>query len=260
VQSVTDFEDARLEPYRDLRRGERAGIVVEGHLAVARYLDSDFPVHSLLATPAQLDRLAAKVPADTEVFVADKGMIERIVGFEFHRGCLAHGPTPPARDLRADIAGLAEFAIVALEGLSDPVNVGTIIRTARALGATGVLLDQACADPLSRRAVRASMGNAFALPWWTVPDLTGSLEQLRTSAALTLVAGSPDPGATSLGRWTPRPRTVLLMGNEGSGLSPGLLDLADARVRIPIVPQADSLNVAAATAVLLYGLLPEQNA
>lgn len=139
-------------------------------------------------------------------------------------------------------------------GLSDPANLGALLRNAQALGASGVLVDPQGADPLESRAIRAAMGATFALPWWSPPDLAAELTDLK-ARGLTLVAASLGPAARPLATYSTPAAFALLLGNEGSGLARNLLTLSDVELMIPMAGGADSLNVGAAAAVFLYGLL-----
>src|SRR5262249_1536846 len=116
-------------------------------------------------------------------------------------------------------------------------------------GASGLIVLPGCADPFGSRAVRAAMGAQFTLP--TAPAEEGTLLSLARSAGLQLVAA--DPGAESspapIDRTAP---SVLLLGSEGGGLPDTLLRAAQHRVRIPMAPASESLNVHAAASVLLY--------
>ncbi|MDQ0455320.1 TrmH family RNA methyltransferase [Rhizobium paknamense] len=139
---------------------------------------------------------------------------------------------------------------VALDRVRDPGNLGTIIRTADAAGASGVMLVGDCTDPFSMETVRATMGSVFALPLVK----TGLQEFLawKKTAGISLVA-THLAGAVDYRRidYKSRP-TVLLMGNEQSGLPEELAAAADRLARIPQAGLADSLNLAIATGIMLF--------
>nr|WP_255216050.1 RNA methyltransferase [Pseudenhygromyxa sp. WMMC2535] len=143
--------------------------------------------------------------------------------------------------------------MIAASGLADPRNLGALIRNAAAFDADGVIVDAAGADPFSRLAIRASVGNVFRVPLWVSDALPATLAQLRRELGMSLVAATPS-GEHLLGEYAAPARLLLLVGNEGAGLPADTLATADARVSIPMVESADSINVAAASAVLLFGL------
>lgn len=138
---------------------------------------------------------------------------------------------------------------VALEGIKDPGNLGTIVRTVDSVGASGVVLIGDVTDPFALEAVRATMGSLFH-----VPLLAAGLEDFAAWKARTgiPVYGTHLAGAVDY-RSVDWPETcVLMMGNEQSGLSDAHVAACDGIVKIPMAGRADSLNLAVATAVMLY--------
>lgn len=242
---------------------ERGLFVAEGRLAVERLLASRFRARAVLLTESLLARLEPALAACTAadegpiVHLADSAQLRRITGFRFHRGCLALGERPPqpandAGDLPCDAAR----PLVALEGVSNPDNVGSIFRSAAAFGASAVLLSPTCADPLYRKAIRTSMGTTLTLPFRMAAEWPDALRRLQASGAR-VVALTPYPAARVLEEFVQRSHgapVALLLGNEGDGVSRAALDLCDERVRIDIDPAVDSLNVATAAAIVLQRL------
>jgi len=138
---------------------------------------------------------------------------------------------------------------LALYEVRDPGNLGTVIRTADAAGCDGVILIGQTCDPFSIEAVRASMGSLFALPF-----ATASFEDFnawRTTAGARMIAASMR-GTHAHDKATYGERSVILMGNEQSGLPPDVEDKCDELVRIPMMGKADSLNLAIAASVMTY--------
>lgn len=249
---VTDPADPRLADFRDLttadRRPDRPGgrglVLAEGVPVVRRLLASPFPLRAVLGVGPRLADLAAELPAGPPAYEVSAEVMAEVVGFHLNRGVLASADRAPA----VAAAGLLATArrLVVLEGINDHENLGSIFRNAAALGADGVLLGPRCADPLYRRSVRVSMGHVLRVPFAPVPD----------PAALpgfTTVALTPYPPAVPLSTVDPSaPRVALLVGAEGPGLTPATLAAADLRVRIPMEPGVDSLNVATALAIALH--------
>lgn len=136
-----------------------------------------------------------------------------------------------------------------LDGLQDPGNVGTIWRTADALGADGVLLVNGCADPFSPKTVRATMGACFRLPLYELEAarLPGLLER----SGLPLYAAALGADAADL-READLSRCAVAIGSEGRGVSRAVLDLSEKRLKIPMRERCESLNAAAAAAVALW--------
>ncbi len=138
---------------------------------------------------------------------------------------------------------------LALEGVQDPGNVGTILRTADAFDTDGLFLLEGCADLYNPKTIRASMGAVFRLPVWSC-TLQALLPLLR-EAALPLY-GAALREDTRDAREADLSRGVVLIGSEGRGLSQAALSACTATVRIPMSRRCESLNAAAAAAVLLW--------
>ena len=137
-----------------------------------------------------------------------------------------------------------------LETIQDPGNLGTMIRTAAAVGADGLLLSEDSVDPDHPKVLRASAGQWFQLPIAVSPDLCSSLK-LCQQQGMQIVATLPTATQTYWEVDLQRP-TLILLGNEGAGLSTAVAELADYQVTIPLNPGVESLNVAIAAALLLY--------
>jgi tRNA G18 (ribose-2'-O)-methylase SpoU len=264
TEIVDDPADPRIADYRDAReeRPRRDGglFLAEGRLVVRRLLEgSRFRVRSLLLTDRALDDLRDVIGGRETplVYVAPTPVIRSIVGFKFHRGCLALGEREPPAPVETVTGPDGPRVVLALEALADPDNVGAVFRNAAAFGVAGVLLSPGCADPLYRKAIRVSMGATLSTPFAPVPWPTG-LGALR-AAGYTLVALTPDRGAEAIGRVAerglPSRRLALLLGSEGAGLSERTREAADLCVRIPMAPGADSLNVATASGIALHRLV-----
>lgn len=138
---------------------------------------------------------------------------------------------------------------LALDSLQDPGNVGTIWRTADALGADGLFLLGDCADPFQPKTVRATMGACFRLPVWEV-----ELEELQgfaTQSGLTLCAAALGENCATLGTAELKD-CIVVIGNEGHGVSDQVLAACEKRVKIPMRERCESLNAAAAATILLW--------
>lgn len=274
VQRISSSEDPCLACFRDVADPvlvRRKGLfVAEGRRVVAEVLrgGGGYEIEGVFLSEAAHNALAddlaqwfarvpSGVPSRMPVYVVvTPAAIKAVTGYRFHQGCLALVKRPAPRGLD-DLPGLlapGRRLVVALEGVSDPDNVGTIFRSARAFGADAVLLSPGCAYPLYRKALRTSMGAALHLPFAHPEAWSAALERLRASDFV-LVAATPASDARLLdtvGEVSATSRTVLLLGSEQRGLSARTLAEADLRVRIPTREVVDSLNVAATAAILLY--------
>jgi tRNA G18 (ribose-2'-O)-methylase SpoU len=261
LAAIEDPHDPRLDDYRALASPGRArrqdSFVVEGENPVRLLLASRFRTRSLLLLPSALDTLRddlARLGSAVPVYTAGHALLRAITGFNFHGGHLAIGeraPEPPLDDL---LSPPGDRAVVVMERLGNPDNVGGVLRNAAAFGAAAALLSPGCADPLYRRAIRVSMGSALVVPFATLADWPRDLERLR-AAGYTLVALTPRAEATDIANVEAR-RVAILVGHESDGLGHPALASADVTARIPMAPGIDSLNAAAASAVALHRLTP----
>jgi tRNA G18 (ribose-2'-O)-methylase SpoU len=255
---VESADDRRLSDYTGLRdpvrrsrvEADGAFFVAEGLLVIERLLASDLTVRSVFVTPARLERLRPALEGrELTVYVAGRDVMEEVVGFDIHRGALASANRPAPVDLETAVAGVR--VVAALEGLNDHENVGSIFRSAAALGVGAVLLDGTCADPWYRRSVRVSMGTVLDLPIARQPDLPPALERLGAIGFRTVALGL-GPGAVPLVSLEPGPATVVVLGAEGPGLGAETLASVDVVAKIPMARSVDSLNVGHAAAIAFH--------
>ena len=256
---ITDPADERIADFRDLVAGDRkpgtergtGPVIVEGVPAVQRLLASPYPVRCVFGIPGRVADL--QLPDGVPAYEADRWVLSEVIGFRLTRGVLASADRLPPADLDELLAGpdpAAPRRLAVLEGLNDHENIGSIARSAVALGIDGLLLDPTCADPLYRRCVRVSMGHVLSLPIAVLGDWPGDLEKVR-AAGYETVALTPADDAVDLTGIDARahPRTAVLLGAEGPGLTPQAQAAVDVRARIPMRSGVDSLGVAAAAAI-----------
>jgi len=259
VLSIDDAGDARFADYRAIpdRRARTDGtFVAEGRLVVRRLLESRFATRSVMVTIQAFSALEDLIGGrpDLPVYVVPQALMNDVAGFNIHRGCLAIGERPAPLSWEALARGARR--LVALERVGDADNVGAIFRAAAAFGAGGVLLDEACADPLYRKAVRTSMGAALEVPFADGVALPETIDALKAEG-WTVVGLTPAATAPSLQdvvSVTHANRVVVVLGHEGEGLTTGALGACTHLARIPTTTAVDSLNVAMAAGVALYEL------
>lgn len=262
--AVASLDDPRVAAYRLIgnhRALEAAGLfVVEGRLVAARLLAlSAFPgrwagaVQSLLVSPAALNQMRDVVESHpgVPVFVAPQHVMNAIVGFNIHRGCLGLARRPAVSLVTDEVIREAQ-CVVALDGVNNPDNVGGIFRSAAALGSDLVALGPSCADPLYRKSVRTSMGATLALPYARAEPWLDALGCLKRHGFV-VAALTPRADACPLQHWhRDRRKVAFVAGAEGLGLSVETLGAADIQLTIPMTSRVDSLNVHTAVAIALY--------
>ncbi|WP_254513690.1 TrmH family RNA methyltransferase [Anatilimnocola floriformis] len=255
--SVTSITDPRVAPYAQLHQTNLtrgSGLfVAEGDKVVQRLIDSDYVVDSLLAEAEWAERLEPQVPAETPIYIVERALMTELVGFRFHRGVLGCGRRKETPTLAEILPANHEPALVLVcPAVQDPTNLGSIIRTAAAMGANALLLGGDCADAFSRRVLRVSMGSSLFLPIREAADLVGDVVALRETYGFEVLATVLDKNATPLDQVARPRRLALVLGSEGHGLDERWLQLCPQQITLPMRAGIDSLNVSIAAAVFLY--------
>ena len=240
----------RLEPEKGL-------FIAESPKVIGTALDAGLTPVSFLMEQRHITGDAASLLArfpDVPVYTASRELLARLTGYTLTRGVLCAMRRPAPKSPTEVIAGAKRIAV--LEGVVDATNIGAIFRSAAALGMDAVLLSPTCCDPLTRRAVRVSMGTVFQLPWATFDTWpAGGMEILRGAGFATCAMALRDD-SLALGdeRLKSLPKLAIVLGAEGDGLANGTIAACDYTVRIPMAHGVDSLNVAAASAVAFWEL------
>lgn len=258
VKEVTSLANPIVKDIKALTgkkaREETGTFIAEGLKLVIDALDLGWVIRTLIyAKAAKGKPLVEKIAAKT---VASGGLVlevsEKVMSSIVRRDNpqMVAGVFEQRWKPLSDLRPKKGETYVALDRVRDPGNLGTIIRTADAAGASGVILVGDSTDPFAVETVRATMGSVFAVPVSraSVEEFLAWQKGAGVEVVATHLAGSVDYRTVDYGR---KP-AVLLMGNEQSGLPEELAARADVRVRIPQQGRADSLNLAVATAVMLY--------
>jgi TrmH family RNA methyltransferase len=245
---------------RDLKRRkarERQGLfVAEGVRTVEELLASSLEVRGLLASEA-LERNArgatlmeSAASRGIEVLRVSEAEFESAADTEQPQGVLAIA-AQPERTLASLKLGASPRVLV-LDGIQDPGNVGTLLRTASALGVIASVVLPGTVDPWNAKVVRSAVGLQFTQP--PVMCTTDELRAFLSAEAIRLVGAEAE--GQSLSSFTVPSRLALAVGNEGQGLSAELRSACDAFVSIAMSPGAESLNVAVAAGILMHALRP----
>ncbi len=271
IERITSLDDERVRDYRNVRDadliGRRGVFMGEGRFVVRTMVEHGrFAVRSVFATEVALESVRGALEESGYagmVYVAGRGVMDGVVGFEIHRGCLAAGERGTGLSVAQVIdeaQGVGRGGVVVLEDLTNHDNVGGIFRSALALGAGGVLMSPRCCDPLYRKAIRVSMGAALRVPFAMVDEWPGGLQVLRDAGyrvvGLTVGEGSRDIREVAEEIRGERGGGVaLVVGTEGDGLSDGVVGGVggcDALAAIPMVGDVDSMNVGVAAGIALH--------
>jgi TrmH family RNA methyltransferase len=246
-ERVTSRDNAALKQMRKLQgaRADRrtAGLFLcDGHTLLREALAVGVsPVTVVCAEGTDLPPL----PPDTRVLEAPARLLHSVSPAVTPQGVVFTCRLPQTAPAAPPVSGRH----LLLDRVQDPGNVGSILRSAAAFGVDSVFLGPGCADPFAPKTVRAGMGACFRQRVWETDDPAALLDGVW----LPVYAAARRAGAQPLTAAAFPPDMVLLLGNEGTGLSSDLSARADKAVWIPLRPGWDSLGVAAAAAVLLYG-------
>ncbi|MGH6993886.1 MAG: TrmH family RNA methyltransferase [Caulobacteraceae bacterium] len=260
IIEITDPDDPRLAPFREVRErdlcGRGEGFIAEGKLVLAALAESRLhAAEALLIARERLGGVAnllARFGDDIPVYVPLREIMDEIVGFPIHRGVLGLGRRGTSVEPEALLASAAERALVLLLiGVSNHDNMGGLFRNAAAFGAAGVLLDPTACDPLYRKAIRVSAGHALKVPFARLSPGEDPIALLE-AAGFDTFALSPK-AATPLSAMARPARAALVLGPEGEGLPPSLLDRCES-LRIEMAPRVDSLNVSTAAGIAMHHL------
>ena len=267
---ITDYDDPRLDVYARLNETQlrhyyepNGGLLItESPKVTERALAAGCKPVSALVESSQAVGEAAPIlenlPSDLPVFTGSSDTIRKLTNIPMTRGLLCCMMRPALQKVEDLIAGMRRIAV--LENVTNPTNVGAIIRSAAALGMEAVLLNHACSDPFYRRAGRVSMGTVFQVPWTYLENTeTGKglhyVKMLQTlgfkTAALALRKDTVSISDPCLRR---EEKLAVILGAEGDGLTDETIDLSDYTIRIPMAHGVDSLNVAACSAVAFWEL------
>ena len=245
---ITSRQHAVVQRCRRIaRRAEPDVVLLDGEHLVGEALDAAVRLE-LLLTDGRARALAARAQASGAVVYECSGsVLEAASPVQTPTGVVALAKWRPVSV--DDALQGAEALVLGLCDVQDPGNVGSAIRSADALGATGVLILDGAAHPGGWKALRGSMGSTFRLPvgTGTLDEAIRAARKRGLQIAATVAAHGTAPQDSDL-----RAPTLVLLGNEGAGLNDSAVSQATMRLTIPMRGRVNSLNVAATAALLLY--------
>ena len=262
IIEITNFNAPELDIYTRLKENQlqhcfepAPGLfIAESPNVIERALNSGCKPHSILVEECQIEKEATGIITrcgDIPVYTAPFDVLTKLTGFQLTRGLLCAMYRPALPSVEEICHNASRIAV--LENVMNPTNVGAIFRSAAALGMDAVLLTSGCSNPLYRRAVRVSMGTVFQIPWARLDrDWPRQLRDLGIKTA----ALAPTDRSVSVDdpRLAAEERLALVLGSEGDGHAPAVIEACDYTVKIPMSHGIDSLNVAAAAAVAFWEL------
>jgi tRNA G18 (ribose-2'-O)-methylase SpoU len=251
LTKITDINLAELKIYQQLRDNifkVDNSFIADSSKVVNKILKEDIEVKSILATQEYYDEFKELIePKNIPIlYVATKEVMGSIIGHKLHHNVMLHGTRPPQIALEN-----LDDNIIMLDEITSTENVGSIARSAVALGVNSYLLPQQGPHPFGRRALRVSMGHMAMLKTHLYDDITTTLQELKRDG-YTIFAAEITKESTPLSKVNIPNKWVLLMGHEGDGISKEILALCDTIVHIEMMPDVKSFNVAVAASILMY--------
>ena len=250
MERITSLKNPKVQLWKSLKdrkgRRETGCFLVEGRKMVEEALVSSFGVEAGLVDAERAGEFA--LPQDIPVTTMPAHVLSAV--------CDTKTPQGIAAVVRLHQAEISGGRLVALDGVQDPGNVGTIIRTADAAGLEGIILSEQCADVFSPKTLRATMGSIFRMPMVVTSDLPGYLTALREdgySIISSQLDGEPFYQRSPVGE-----KFCLIIGNEGNGISDEVKATATHRVKLPMRGGAESLNAAIAAGIMMYDLMKDE--
>jgi tRNA G18 (ribose-2'-O)-methylase SpoU len=267
ITHVESVEQPHLETYRTLKRPlehQKEGIfVAEGEKVVRRLLNSRVSTLSILLTEEWFSQYRALLEARKEtinVYLAEKEVMETIVGFQLHKGIMAVARIPERSTLESVVAiAHRPFFFVAADAIMNSENLGVIVRNCASFGVSALLAGETSCDPYLRRSVRNSMGNIFSLPIVYLTNIAEDLQRIRSEYGVTVIAAHPRTTNSAIDTIDFTGNCCLVLGGEGHGISERVLAICDMEATIPMMNNVDSLNVASASAVIMYEVMRQRS-
>lgn len=261
---ITSRDNSLLRQVRAVRDGKTDDMIfIEGLRLSEEGRLSQLEIEAVIVSEELLrkERAAAVIDAIAAVSkrtatVSEK-LLESVSYTRTPQGIIVLAKRPAASEARLAAGLAADSLLVVLHQINNPVNVGAILRTAEAAGASGVIATANSSDPFSPKSLRGAMGSAFRLPIWSGPDYAEMIAWCRKHGLTTVCADVEANVSYTDIDWT-KP-TALLLGPESTGFTPEELNEADLKVSIPMKGAAESLNVSVAAGVFLFEAARQRN-
>lgn len=250
MKEITSVHNPQVQRLRDLQKAKgrrEAGVFLAESAKMVREAVGLGLCRTLIADAARAadyaDLIERTQAAGGEVLLVTPAVMQAISAQKTPQGvcCTVRIPEEPER--------LDGSLLVAMDGVQDPGNVGTILRTADAAGFDGALLSGACADLYGPKTLRATMGSVFRVPVRRTDDLPAALAEMKRRGYAIVAT---ELGGADFYAHCPHESAVLVIGSEGSGVSPQVRAVATHHLVLPMRGGAESLNAAVAAGIMIY--------
>lgn len=254
---ITSRDNSLLRQVRAARDGKNDDLIfIEGLRLCEEARLSQLEIEAVIVSEELLRKDRAAVVIDEISAVSKRAatvsekLLESVSYTKTPQGVVVLAQRPTASEARLAASLRPDSLLVVIHQINNPVNVGAILRTAEAAGASGVIATANTSDPFSPKSLRGAMGSAFRLPIWTGPNYSEMIAWCRQHKISTICADVEASVGYTQVDWTRS--TALLLGPESTGFTTEELDEADQRVSIPMKGAAESLNVSVAAGILLF--------
>ncbi|HZK33633.1 MAG TPA: RNA methyltransferase [Tissierellaceae bacterium] len=238
--------------YRKKGRQKHNSFIVEGIKIIEEAIENDYPIKHIVYTDYLLENeegkaLFSKIEKLNNLVNVPENIFKEISDTENPQGIIGITNIVP-RDIK-EIYDLENKRLLFLDGLQDPGNMGTIIRTADAFSMGGIIIREGSVDPYNPKVIRATMGSIFRVPLY----FTDGIEELKNlkSKGVNIYSTSLD-GSIAIYKADFMEEFILSIGNESRGVSKEVLSLSNKLIKIPMTGKTESLNAAVAASIIMY--------
>lgn len=247
METITNEDHPILEQYKSMKfsfKGDSNYFIADSPEVVRKLLLSNIEIESILAKKDFFK--SNKINQSIKCYSPDENLATSIIGEGFHKGVMARAKTPKDKKVEQ-----LQGPILCLDGIAKADNVGAIVRNATGLDVNNILISQDTCHPYNRRSVRVSMGNVFKTNIARADDLSSDLLKLKT-LGYKIYGLENRPQATKINMVSFKEKSVLVIGSEGHGIRPNILEVIDELLVIPMNNEVYAFNAACASAIALY--------
>jgi len=251
MEEIKSSEDGRIKEFISLRQSNVDGnsVVVESKNVFKKLFENNIKIHKVFITSENADFIKENCKnSDFPIYTANTELMKEIVGYKIHQGMMALIDKPKYINF-SDISG----DVFVLNSLTSPENVGSIVRSCAAFNIKTLIIDEKTCSPFIRRCIRVSTGNLFNINVYKSTNLKKDLRELQKNG-YTVLSTANAKNAISLQNYTFTQKSAVIIGNEGYGVEPEIMDLSDSILKIDISEDVTSLNASIAASIILFKL------
>ncbi len=249
---ISDINDRRISEFKEMKRLTinnyyKNEFIADSKKVVTKALHSDLKFIKILSHRSYIEEnynLLINRLSNDNILIADKKVLNNIVGFELHSGVMALIEMPLPTDIN-----FLDNNIVGFNRIDKAENIGAIIRSGVGFGFYSFLLDNQSCHPYKRKSVRISMGAVFKSKYRITNNLMEDLEYLKFNG-YSIIVCELDDRAINLNSYNFNTKSIIIFGSETRGIDQTILSLADDIIKIPITKDIDSLNVNATASII----------